>query len=1326
MPASLDCPQADCWDALFGDTIAPDQRERYERHLESCPFCQERLDRSLEGREDLVGLVRQVGDPTTRLPEPALARALDHLHEVRSPLRTMGGEPDDLYFLRPSDQTELLGTLGQYEVREVIGQGGMGVVLKAYDPALQRLVAIKVMAAAVAGSATARRRFTREAQAAAAVCHDHVVTVHGVHEADGLPYLVMQYIAGESLQARIDRTGPLELVEVVRIGMQTASGLAAAHAQGLIHRDIKPANLLLENGLARVKITDFGLARMVDDVGLTQNGVVTGTPEYMAPEQARGEPVDHRADLFSLGSVLYAMCTGRPPFRGSSAVAVLRQVSDEEPLPVRFLNSDIPVWLETVVMRLMAKHPASRFQSAAEVATLLEGYLAHLRQPTTIPAPELSPLPERRPASSPPGQGSVKPWGRRFFWIAVALGALMTGELFRWFLGAGDAPGQNQAPREFYHDFRGKQPAPSALSIWTGKDGDETVDLEEKGLRITLPRGRARTDPVGPVMNTVVKGNFEIAAGYELLQADTPKNGYGVGFELYIMAATDAKDAIAYSRVRHADGNDFYVCNRMTTVDGKRKYTMNKFPTDSKSGRLRLTRRGGEVTYWVAEGDAGGFKELCRHGFVPDEVRLVRTCAYTGTAAEPVDLRIVDVKVRSDAPLPDLAVAGGPAGAPASGMKKGVALIVALGLALTVALAGLGVWFFLARRGRGAIPVAEADSENGEAVADGDSPFVSFACPKCGANVKARSEQAGLKGKCPRCGKAVLVPGAGLTTRPEGSPLGGPAGSKKLLDTEDEKPFAGRRKKETTSLLKRWWFYVSLGLLLVLLLASAGVWFLWPRSAGSQTEERAEKRSFLDVTVGYTPDPDIEESGFSFPEFTKGQPFRWTDGHGRLVIPLRKGEVARALEVKLGAYRLGRGRVKVKIALNEKAVFDDTIPQGSNWEKTFDLVGIDLGAEAAVDITSDTFAPLGSPVGNGKVSDDARVLGVQVFGITLLSKMPEPAPAPLPTPGVAVAPPPRPAGPIRLPAENVLPPGVKVWKGHDAGVGCGAVTPDGKTLVSGSWDGTVKVWDVAANAERKTFPNLAPKLSAIAITPDGSTFATADNDEKVRLWETATGKSLVELRAPVGQIANQALAFSPDGKMLAVAGGKFGQIGELLVWDWGAGKDAPLVEQPFKLRLGCLAFAPDGKQLAVGSTDGTVSVVDAGTGKLQKAFTLEKPVRGVAFSPEGKRLVAVHGDQGHVSLYEWQDGQKPWTFQDPAAKPLLSAAFSPDGKTLLTPHADGTALAWDVSAMPPQAPMPLLTGANKSWFALFFPDARTVAVGCEDGTIRLIKFAIAK
>src|SRR5262249_51527235 len=198
---------------------------------------------------------------------------------------------------------------------------GMGIVLRAFDEKLRRVVAIKVMAAKLATNAAARRRFTREAQAAAAVSHDHIVTIHAVEEEGGLPYQVMQYVSGLSLQQRLDRDGPLELKEILRIGTQTAAGLAAAHARGLIHCDIKPANILLESNVERARITDFGLARAGAEASLTQCGVVAGTPQYMSPEQAEGRPVDHRTDRFSLGRVLYAMCAGRATFRAGGALA---------------------------------------------------------------------------------------------------------------------------------------------------------------------------------------------------------------------------------------------------------------------------------------------------------------------------------------------------------------------------------------------------------------------------------------------------------------------------------------------------------------------------------------------------------------------------------------------------------------------------------------------------------------------------------------------------------------------------------------------------------------------------------------------------------------------------------------------------------------------------------------------------------------------------------------------------------------------------------------------------------------------------------------------
>ncbi len=245
-----------------------------------------------------------------------------------------------LDFLEPCDVPGRLGKIGPYEVIDAIGRGGMGVVLRAHDTKLNRTVAVKVMAPEFAANATARKRFLREAQAAAAIVHPHVITIHAVEETEKTPYLVMECVDALSLEEKIDRRGHLELREVLRIGAQIAAGLAAAHAHGLVHRDIKPSNILLENGVERVKITDFGLARAVDDVETTRCGEVLGSPPFMSPEQAQGKTVDVRSDLFSLGAVLYAMCTGRSPFRADSTVAVLRRVCDDVPRPIREVNPE--------------------------------------------------------------------------------------------------------------------------------------------------------------------------------------------------------------------------------------------------------------------------------------------------------------------------------------------------------------------------------------------------------------------------------------------------------------------------------------------------------------------------------------------------------------------------------------------------------------------------------------------------------------------------------------------------------------------------------------------------------------------------------------------------------------------------------------------------------------------------------------------------------------------------------------------------------------------------------------------------------------------------
>ncbi len=369
---------------FLAQKLSDDEQTAFELHLDDCRDCRRQLE-SMAAGEAVWSGVREalLGEQ----PPPAGLLSGDAALDWAAGGDAAFCQTTVLKLLAPTDDDRMLGRLGTYEVVGVIGSGGMGVVLKAFDAALNRYVAIKVLAPHLGSSGAARKRFSREAQAAAAVVHDNVVEIHGVADVEGLPYLVMPYVRGPSLQRRLDDDGPLAVVEILRIGMQAAAGLAAAHAQGLVHRDVKPANILLADGIERVKLTDFGLARAADDASLTRTGIIAGTPQYMSPEQARGESLDHRSDLFSLGSVLYAMGTGRAPFRAETSYGVLRRVTDEEPRPMRQINPDIPEWLCRIVARLMSKQPDGRFASAREVAELLEACLAHVQQPTAVPLP---------------------------------------------------------------------------------------------------------------------------------------------------------------------------------------------------------------------------------------------------------------------------------------------------------------------------------------------------------------------------------------------------------------------------------------------------------------------------------------------------------------------------------------------------------------------------------------------------------------------------------------------------------------------------------------------------------------------------------------------------------------------------------------------------------------------------------------------------------------------------------------------------------------------------------------------------------------------------
>ncbi len=306
----------------------------------------------------------------------------------------------DYSLFDPPHRSSSLGRLGKYDVIEVLGHGGMGVVVRALDPDLGRTVAIKLLNRRLAAGTTARRRFLREAKAAAAINHPNVLTIHSVEEQRGTPFLVMEYISGKSLREYIRARGKLDAQETLRLGGQIALGLAAAHAQGVIHRDVKPGNVMLHEGATRIRLTDFGLARVAFDVGdLTSAGSPIGTPAYMAPEQVREERVDPRADLFSLGCVLYAMLVGHSPFLGRTHAETINKVLNEAPPSLIGCNPAPPEPLCQMIDRLLRKDPAERIQSAQEVAEILQRYQACVNQ---MPTDELDRIFGRSPGAGEP------------------------------------------------------------------------------------------------------------------------------------------------------------------------------------------------------------------------------------------------------------------------------------------------------------------------------------------------------------------------------------------------------------------------------------------------------------------------------------------------------------------------------------------------------------------------------------------------------------------------------------------------------------------------------------------------------------------------------------------------------------------------------------------------------------------------------------------------------------------------------------------------------------------------------------------------------------
>ena len=418
---------------------------------------------------------------------------------------------------------------GRYELEELVGSGGMSSVYRAHDRLLERRVALKILHEQFTRDADYVERFRREARSVAQLAHPNIVTVIDRGQQDGRQFIVFEYVDGENLKQLVEREGPLRVDEAIDLALQVANALAFAHEQGLVHRDVKPQNVLLD-GDGRAKVTDFGIARSLDVEGLTMTGTVMGSSNYIAPEQARGQPVDEQTDVYSLGCVLYELLTGEVPYSGDNFVAVAMKHINEPVPDVRALRPDVPPRLAAAIEQAIAKRPEDR-----PTMTELEAELrachgapkgAWTEEPATMIVPAAA---AARAARSPGGRSRSRVWLAALALVALAViaGALAATS----FLGGGTAAKSKPRPRPAHpirfasaaaydpygtggeHDTAAKYVLDGNRATYWSTETYRQAQLGKPGVGLVLDAGRRSALRLLTVVTDTPRYRAEILSG---------------------------------------------------------------------------------------------------------------------------------------------------------------------------------------------------------------------------------------------------------------------------------------------------------------------------------------------------------------------------------------------------------------------------------------------------------------------------------------------------------------------------------------------------------------------------------------------------------------------------------------------------------------------------------------------------------------------------------------------------------------------------------------------------------------------------------------------
>ncbi|HUG90078.1 MAG TPA: protein kinase [Planctomycetaceae bacterium] len=1205
-----------------------------------------------------------------------------------------------LRFLGPPREPGGLGSLGPYDITEIVGRGGMGVVLKGHDTRLNRVVAVKVLAPELASNATARKRFMREAQAAAAVSHDHVVTIHAIDDTGGLPYIVMEYIAGLSLQQRIDRSGPLELKEILRIGRQMASGLAAAHEQGLVHRDIKPANILLENGVERVKITDFGLARAVDDVSMTQTGVVAGTPQYMSPEQAQGHHVDHRSDLFSLGSVLYAMCTGRPPFRADSTIAVIRRVCDDRPRPIAQINAEIPEWLAAIIERLLEKRPEDRFQSAAQVAELLGRCLAHVQQPGLVALPEVPdganaadslPAGVGQPESALPRAGEPPAfyWKPRLAgsrWVAAASLVLVPLVAF----GLTETTGVTQV-------------VPTIVRVLTG-EGTLVVEIDDPAVSVHIDGEDLVVKGAGVHEVRVTPGKHQVQALKDGRPVREELVSISRGGKQVIRIQRDPRDsqpadvpvAVAKPELRQ-QWTSLIEAARKATTDAERKRLIEQFSPV-------LAELGDEAGRQVLELIAG----------LPDETH--REFLDRGYLKWPFGLlderrqqahRELLERLLNEAR--QLGFGGNQTAAQSAGDVLGQSNV---GFAVVdVGRTGTQVitWYVLMRD----LPVPVA------------IPIVGITAENESEYRRSLVEHALKLQDQP---DTVLVPAGPASGASRGS-------SRRIVEI---RRFGELHTRPLTDLA----YLPSAEGRLVATSSYDGTVRIWDVDTGT------EARPFLHhdeqvQSLAVAPDGQTIVTGTCS---GVGGQARWSVS----VADVASGTIRHTLATGQGyvydlAFSHDGGRLYVATAYypdgggssGAVAVYDT-----ASWERLCEFENVKQAVQEVAPLRQQARVLAGGEYHMGGVwdSETGRLLAS-------FRDLPATPHAISPSPDGAVAAIGFAVNKFRDERfEDPDAPGIwlcdvetgrliRKLRGHTGFVNDVAWSADGRFLVSGSgahhtgrgffqsWDSTLRVWDARTGAEvARVEVDTEWGVWSLALLPDGRHVVTAGADGNrpdLRLWRLPESvwpqaesepAAITELRRFQGHDSVAALAFLPDGQTFLSAGSE----NTIRWWDAQNGQQIGRIGTPGTTAR-CLAVSPDGTRVAAGHYNGVVGLWAIATGEpIWQSSGHSGSVEVISFVADSRQILTGGLDKT-VRLWDVGDGTQARQFSSDGA--IAALAVSPDGRQALLCAEAGAVVLMDIETGEAIRRMSGFDGNAKS--AAFSPDGRYALAGATDRTIRL-------